>query len=113
MSCSTRAQLVERLVEPPAPPLVLFARNGDSDAAAAQPVPDAPITVGFIAGQALRAAPRAPTARSFDGSLVHQLLKNRALMLLAGLEHKGDRLALALGAHVQLGKKSAARRYGG
>jgi len=34
-------------------------------------------------------------------------------MLLAGLEHKGDRLALALGAHVQLGKKAAARRYGG
>jgi hypothetical protein len=92
-------QLVKLLAEWTTP-LILFVRDGDTDAVLAQPLTNLPAAIGFIACYAPWTQARPTALVSFDGSLFHQLLECLAFVALTRLQNKGDWLALAFGTHV-------------
>ncbi len=72
-----------------------------------RPLPNLVTAVGFVATHPPWSSPWSSALPAFDGAFIHQALKSLALVLLPGLEHKGDRFALTLGPDVQLGRKAA------
>ncbi len=87
--------------------LVRFAGNRDSDAVAAQVLANGVRAVGLVSGHAVRTllGPSAPLAA--NGSSGHRILEGLRFMDLTGCEYKGHRLAVAFGAHVHFGAKTA------
>jgi hypothetical protein len=98
---------VDRPVERPPAALVRLARNRDPDPAPPQGGPDLAAAVALVTDDPLRAQPRPSTPRPFDRPVLQQLLEGRRLVALTGREHKGDRLAVALGAELDLGAEAA------
>src|SRR3954451_18455764 len=74
------------------------------DAALAQGLPDAPAAVGLVAGQLGRPQARPPPADAADRAAVDQGGDLLAVMHLPAGQREGDRLAVALAAHMDLGR---------
>ena len=98
---------VERPVEWAGAPLVCRAGDGAADAAPPQVCPDRPTAGALVAHDAPGPQPRTPAPRPFDRPLLQQLLEGRRLMALARGQYKGDRLAAALTAEMDLGAEAA------
>src|ERR687897_208304 len=77
------------------------------DAALAQGEPDAPAAVGLVAGQLGRSQARLAPTDAADRAAVDQGGDLLAVMHLG--QREGDRLAVALAAHMDLGRETAAR----
>src|SRR3954469_15670048 len=90
-------------------PLVGLGRDHRGDAALAQGLPDAPAAVGFVAGQLGRPQARPALADAADRAAVNRGGDRLAVMHLAAGQGERDRLAVALAAHVDLGRETAAR----
>jgi hypothetical protein len=98
---------VDRAGERPGAPFVGLPRDREPDAAPPQVRPDLPAAVALVAHQPLGPPSWTPTPWPFDRPLLHQLLKGRRLMALAGREHEGYRLAGALTTQMDLGAEPA------
>jgi len=87
--------------------LVALAGDHRTDAAPTQVVPRGLARKGLVGGQAPRPQPRA-AALAADRAGIEQSRKLRAVVPLAAAQLEGDRLAIALGANVDLGREAAA-----
>lgn len=90
MSSSTGARRrIRRFVECAAPPFVRFTRDGHVNPVAAQPAANPPAAIGFVTDDPLWPEPGPTRSDSPHDAPLHQRLEGAALVLLAGLEHKG------------------------
>jgi hypothetical protein len=88
--------------------LVALAGDHRTDAASAQVLPRGPARKSLVAGHPAR--PEAGTATlAADRAGIEQGRKLRAVVPLAAAQLESDRLAIALGADVDLGREAAAR----
>src|SRR3954464_13582214 len=79
------------------------------DAALAQSEPAAPAAVGLVASQLSRPQARPSPADAPDCAAIDQGGDLLAVMHLAAGQGERDRLAVALAAHMDLGREAAAR----
>src|SRR5204863_2785068 len=77
------------------------------DATAAQGRPVAASGAPLVSHQATGAAAGSATSEAADGAVVEQRLQQGGLVLLTGCEQDGQRLAVALGLEVHLGRAAA------
>src|SRR4051812_31991319 len=84
-------------------------RDHRGNAALAQSEPAAPAAVGLVASQLGRPQARPSPADAPDRAAVDQGADLLAVMHLAAGQREGDRLAVALAAHMDLGGETAAR----
>src|SRR3954453_14803084 len=89
--------------------LVGFGRDHRRDAALAQSEPDAPAAVGLVTSQLGRPQARPSPADAPDCAAIDQGGDLLAVMHLAAGQGERDRLAVALAAHMDLGREAAAR----
>src|SRR3954469_9401197 len=90
-------------------PLVSLGRDHRGDAALAQSEPDAPAAVGLVASQLGRPQARPSPADAPDRAAIDQGGDLLAVMHLAAGQGERDRLAVALTAHMGLGRGAAAQ----
>jgi hypothetical protein len=90
-------------------------RDSVTNASAAQVAANLAAGVGFVGQQSLWAALGTAGARSFDGSLLHQMRQDRCLVVLSWGENQCHEPAVSLDAHMYLGAEptlAAAQCFG-
>jgi hypothetical protein len=101
------ALAIQRPIEGARAALVDLARDRHADAAPPKIRPDLPAAIALITDDTPRPQPGPTSSHPLDGTLFHQLLKHRRFMALARRQHDGYRLAVAVGAEVDLGAEAA------
>ena len=89
--------------------LICFVWDRHPHPASSQVLPNLAAAVALVAHHPTRSQARAASTPSLDRPLLHQLLKGRRLMTLAGREHKGHRLSVALGPDMHFGAEATLR----
>src|SRR2546423_4496998 len=95
--------------------LVALPRDGDPDTMLAAIVPDRSTAIALVAHDAVGTALGPSAPRPLDGSLSHQLGKDRGLMSMARRQDERHELAVAFGTDVDFGTEAAltpAERFG-
>jgi hypothetical protein len=109
------ALAIQRPIERARAPLVDLTRDRHADAAPPQIRPDLPAAVALVADDTPRTQLGPTASCPLDGALFHQLLKHRRFMALAGRQDNRYRLAVAVGAEMDLGAEpalAAPQRFG-
>jgi hypothetical protein len=97
------------------PALVALPWDGDADTMLPAIVPDRATAIALVAHDAVGTAFGPPAPRPLDGSLAHQLGKDRRLMSMARRQDECHELAVAFGTDVDFGTEATltpAKRFG-